>query len=86
VPNNVATAVDTSSKAAGNSCVVDAAAAALAALIADPIPVKFEDPEAKTSGPTVRYGDVGGINRSYISRPRLAPRTVFARAAPAASD
>ena len=39
-------AADTSSAAAGSSCVVDAAAAALASLIADPIWLKSADAAA----------------------------------------
>lgn len=57
LPNNAEIAADTSSCAAIATCVVELAAAALALLIADPIPVRFADAEAKISGAAKTYDD-----------------------------
>src|SRR6185437_17054175 len=51
-------ATDTSSAAAGSSCVVDGAAAAPAALIVDPIAFKSVDAAAKASGPAITNEDI----------------------------
>jgi hypothetical protein len=53
VPNNAEIAADTSSAAAGSTCVVEVAAAAVAALSADPIPVKSADAVANASGAAI---------------------------------
>jgi hypothetical protein len=52
-------AADTSSPAATATSVVDAAAAALAALIADPIPVKSVDAVVKAAGTRLTKNDIG---------------------------
>jgi len=57
LPNNDEIAADTSSAAAGNTDVVAGAAAALAALIEDPTPLKSAATDANTSG-TVLTKDV----------------------------
>ena len=49
-PSRSPIAADTSSPAAGKTCVVEAAAAEFAALIASPTPSKSADAAANTSG------------------------------------
>jgi hypothetical protein len=53
---------DTSSPAAASTCVVEPAAAAFAALIADPIPVKSLDAAAKSCGATITKEDICGLS------------------------
>ena len=55
-------AADTSSRAGGTIPVVDGAAAAVASLIASPIPLKSADAVAKTSGAAIRKDDILGSN------------------------
>jgi len=57
LPNRVEIAADTSSPAAASTRVVEPAAAAFAALIVDPIPVKFLDAAAKSCGATIKNED-----------------------------
>jgi hypothetical protein len=58
VPNKPEIATDTSSCAAASTCVVEPAAAACAARIADPIPVKSCDAAAKASGVATTKDDI----------------------------
>jgi hypothetical protein len=59
LPNNAAIAADTSSPAAATIPVVGTAAAALAARIAESIPIKPVDATAKASGAAITNDDIG---------------------------
>jgi len=60
LPNNDEIAADTSSAAAGNTDVVAGAAAALAAPIDDPTPLKSAAIDANTSGTVLTKDDISG--------------------------
>jgi hypothetical protein len=70
LPNSWAIAADTSSDPAARSSVVDPDAAEVAALIADPIPVKSADAAVIASGVAIRNEDTRGSQQTPPSLPR----------------